>query len=109
MTTTDPTTPDTGNDSTDFERGTYPLADAPDDDLADTLENHADDLADDLADVVAALRGESDPLTDQQLERVQNTTESLLALAETAAFRVPPHHREDPDVERHEPADVPTE
>jgi hypothetical protein len=96
------TTPGTGTERTGFEPGTYPLREAQDDALAEAFEEQGEETAEAVGEVRAALNGEGDHLTDEQLERVIEAASGLVALSETAALRVPVDGRADPDGDRRE-------
>jgi phosphate uptake regulator len=87
--------PGTGYESTDFERGTFPLSDAPDEEVAEALAEMATEANAAVVEVTAALEGE-EPLTDAKLEAVSEAADALDALAESLALRVPSEGRADP-------------
>jgi len=93
--TTNDTTPREGHESTDFERGTFPLSDADDDEVAEAIEAMADETAAAVEDVTAALQGDQ-TLTDAHLERVSQATHAVQALTESLILRVPPEGQADP-------------
>lgn len=96
------TTPDAGTDRTGFEPGTYPLREAQDGALAGAFEEQSEETAEAVGEVTAALNGEGDHPTDEQLERVIEAASGLVALSETAALRVPVGGRAEPERDRSE-------
>jgi hypothetical protein len=97
--TADDDTPSVGHESTDYERGTFPLSEEPDEELAAALRASGSETLAAVEDAIAALEGD-ETLTDGHLERVSQAAHSVQALTESLVLRVPPEGRADPGAVR---------
>jgi hypothetical protein len=82
-------TPRTGHESTDYEPGTFPLADESNEEVAAALRAAASETLAAADEAAAAATGE-ETLTDEQITRVQKAADAVKAVAETMVLRVPP-------------------
>jgi hypothetical protein len=91
--TADDSTPNEGQDSTDIDRESFPLKEATNEDLALALEDHRQEMRSAVDDVSRALLNESEPLTDEKVDRLWTAADEVAALSRTLVLRVPDAHR----------------
>jgi len=83
--------PEKGQESIDTDG--FPLRDESGEDLAMEFEGEKQEVRSAVDDVTKALLNDSEPLTDEKVERVAEATDRLSALWRTLTLRVPDEHR----------------